>query len=185
MRIMYMSNGQSISCMQAMGGRRAAGKHHAGLAGKQMHALTSPCVDKRVPVLSISCLCKLLDAISDDGLAGSGMVSVLTACPGIEPSVAGYSAAIAIMKYHPYAVGVNCTLQQNTSFKSAHAVVKWQGEDAYIALDQCTDVLIISIAFCRLIQSYISRKAGSNACGEQRFQYVCRMVLDLPQCLHT
>lgn len=71
--------------VQAVGGRKAPGRPAGGAAAKGAVAAAAPSVDKRVPALSMGCVCKLLNAITDDGLTGGGGPvrgdTLLTACP--------------------------------------------------------------------------------------------------------
>ena len=49
-------------------GRTAASKATQASAADSTPHTTTATVDKRAPALSVSCLCHLLDAITDDGL---------------------------------------------------------------------------------------------------------------------
>lgn len=65
----------SLPALQAVGGRKGAGRPPAAAkaaAAGGGGAGGVVALDKRVPALSIGCLCKLLDAIVDDGLVGGG-----------------------------------------------------------------------------------------------------------------
>ena len=49
-------------------GRPGANKATQAAAAESGSIATSVCIDKRAPALSVSCLCHLLNAITDDGL---------------------------------------------------------------------------------------------------------------------